>query len=310
MKSDLETRAEGRWREILSVSGIPAKALNGKNGPCPMCGGKDRFRFLDARGQKANGAWICNQCGGGTGLHLLAVFHGISHKEAARMVATRLGEPMPTQKRPTCREPDPAQLREAMRRVWGASHHVLPDGIVASYLRGRGLRVDGIPSCLRETASLWHRSGRSYPGMLALVRAADGAAVNIHRTYLHPDGRKADVEPVRMMMQGTHPAGSAVRLMPHGDTLGIAEGIETAWAAWQLTGIPCWAALNAGRLAAWVPPPGVRRVHIFVDFDGAGCAASNDLDHKLRCEGGMDVTVWLPPDEGTDWNDVLRGTAS
>jgi putative DNA primase/helicase len=35
------------------------------------------------------------------------------------------------------------------------------------------------------------------------------------------------------------PAGAAVRLMAHGDTLGIAEGIETALSASALFGVPC-----------------------------------------------------------------------
>ena len=41
------SRCQGRWRTILSEVGIPASALTGKNGPCPICGGKDRFRFDD-----------------------------------------------------------------------------------------------------------------------------------------------------------------------------------------------------------------------------------------------------------------------
>ena len=39
--------AKGRWREILPALSIPSQALNGKQQPCPMCGGTDRFSFTD-----------------------------------------------------------------------------------------------------------------------------------------------------------------------------------------------------------------------------------------------------------------------
>jgi putative DNA primase/helicase len=54
--------ARGRWRAILPALGIHERYLTGRNTPCPMCGGKDRFRFLDRRGQDGDGMWLCNQC--------------------------------------------------------------------------------------------------------------------------------------------------------------------------------------------------------------------------------------------------------
>ena len=55
----LKAAASGRWPEILSnLGGIPLEAMNGKNQPCPKCGGKDRFRMID----RAKGALFCNQC--------------------------------------------------------------------------------------------------------------------------------------------------------------------------------------------------------------------------------------------------------
>ena len=37
-------------------------------GTCPMCGGKDRFRFDDKGGR---GTWICSQCGAGDEIELV-----------------------------------------------------------------------------------------------------------------------------------------------------------------------------------------------------------------------------------------------
>jgi 5S rRNA maturation endonuclease (ribonuclease M5) len=61
----LKQQAAGRWLEILSaLGGCPAELLDGKNHPCPKCGGKDRFRFTNLDG---NGSCYCNQCGKGIG---------------------------------------------------------------------------------------------------------------------------------------------------------------------------------------------------------------------------------------------------
>ena len=46
----LKDRARGRWPGILTALGVPAKALRNRHGPCPVCGGKDRFRFDDKGG--------------------------------------------------------------------------------------------------------------------------------------------------------------------------------------------------------------------------------------------------------------------
>lgn len=44
----------GQWRVVLNNYGceLPSTAL--KHGPCPVCGGKDRFRFDDKNGR---GTW-------------------------------------------------------------------------------------------------------------------------------------------------------------------------------------------------------------------------------------------------------------
>lgn len=46
----LHERARGRWTSILPALGIDSKFLKRRNGPCPMCGGKDRYRFTDLNG--------------------------------------------------------------------------------------------------------------------------------------------------------------------------------------------------------------------------------------------------------------------
>ena len=60
--------ARGRWPNLFPELGVPVALLNGKHQACPMCGGKDRFRFTDHGG---TGAYICNQCGNGSGVDLV-----------------------------------------------------------------------------------------------------------------------------------------------------------------------------------------------------------------------------------------------
>ena len=64
---DVRTVAAGRWRSILSTLGMDDKALSGKHCACPMCGGKDRFRFDDKDGR---GTFFCSGCGAGDGVKL------------------------------------------------------------------------------------------------------------------------------------------------------------------------------------------------------------------------------------------------
>ena len=49
----LKQQAAGRWPELLTaLGGVGAELLDGKNHSCPKCGGKDRFRLIDAGGRR------------------------------------------------------------------------------------------------------------------------------------------------------------------------------------------------------------------------------------------------------------------
>jgi len=72
----------GAWRQTLE--GYGCHLPNGRHhGPCPVCGGKDRFRFDDKDGR---GTWFCSQCDpqSGGGLLLLSRYLGKPTIEVAR----------------------------------------------------------------------------------------------------------------------------------------------------------------------------------------------------------------------------------
>ncbi|GAB7195786.1 primase-helicase zinc-binding domain-containing protein [Dickeya oryzae] len=80
--SESVTQSRHRWPSILAALDIYFPA-GGQHGPCPVCGGKDRFRFDDKRGR---GTWFCNHCGHGDGLDLVARVRRCDIAEAARVV--------------------------------------------------------------------------------------------------------------------------------------------------------------------------------------------------------------------------------
>lgn len=296
--------ARGCWTTILSGFGIDRKFLLNKNGPCPMCGGKDRFRFDNDKG---NGTYFCNGCGAGDGLQLVMAFKGWDFTTAAsevdKVVGNAAKDPRPRKKL------DDEGQRRLLRKQYDASRPVAEGDPVHAYLTGRVALPRTLPKCLRFDPNCRALDGSRHPAMLAVVEDPEGNATTIHRTYLGPNG-KADIDTPRALMPGEIGDGSAVRLFPvHGDRLGIAEGIETAFAAAARFSVPVWAALNAGQLAKWQPPSNVRRVIVFGDCDEkfGGQAAAYSLAHRLATKLNLDVEVKIPDTFGCDWADREAG---
>jgi len=301
-------RAHGRWPGILAAIGVPAKSLRNRHGPCPICGGKDRFRFDDKGG---NGTWICNQCGAGNGVQFVQKYLGKDFKGAADEIEKHLGDVpiMPT--REGQRDED-GRRRDEMNKLWARAKPVTLDDAAGRYLNRR-VGLTAFPAVLRQVADERYSDPDSraswHPAMIARVDPSDearaaGERAALHRTYLTADGYKADVASARKMM-GAMPTGAAVRLMAHESVLGIAEGIETAFAAAAMFGAPVWAALTADLLQAWEPPADVATVMIFGDNDASftGQAAAYGLARRLKVKG-LSVVVELPIRTGVDWNDI------
>ena len=58
--NEIRHEVAGKWMGILPCLGIDEQFLRKKHGPCPVCGGRDRFRV-----QPGAGRWLCRQCTGG-----------------------------------------------------------------------------------------------------------------------------------------------------------------------------------------------------------------------------------------------------
>ncbi|RZZ81421.1 toprim domain-containing protein [Pseudoxanthomonas winnipegensis] len=295
--------ARGKWKSILPLLGIPANVLDGKHHRCPANGeGDDRFRFADRNG---SGNFFCSCTAGKSGgIGLLMCCRGLTYAEAAKEVERVAGNAPATP--PADVEEAKAKAQARIKRIAQASSTPSPKDDVGEYLAGRGLALP--PQGLAVAPLDYYENGRSqgnYPTMVASIRGVDGKVQTLHLTYLQ-GGKKAPVRCPRKIVSGYEP-GSAIRLFPAAEHLGVAEGIETALAANQLFDLPTWALANEGNLRRFRPPPETKRVSIFADRDPsfAGQAAAYSLAQDLT-RAGVECDVFVPPLLGkSDWNDVL-----
>lgn len=315
MRADeIHSRLASSWPQVLVQLGIAETTLKNKHGPCPACGGKDRFRFDNKRGR---GDYFCNHCGAGDGFKLLERTFGWTFSMARRHVIAAAGladdadaSPAPVSTRIPAHVPATPEIAQPTARV----HRLRSDRCAiencddaVDYLDSRRLWPPPPGCSLRAHATVeyWNdnvRVGR-YPALVADVLDVAGELVTVHTTYLQHGKKLAGHEPRKIWSPMTGRRGCAVRLMPVGAVMGIAEGIETALSATELHDVPTWAALNTSLLAKFEPPATVRRLLIFADADVPGLQAAAALMQRLQ--GRVELEIRTPPAPAKDWNDAL-----
>ena len=302
------------WPAILAALGVPETFLRLKKaGPCLFCGGTDRWVF-DNRHRR--GDYFCRQCGPGDGFTLLMKFAGQDFATVRKRVlqagglADR-GREAPVINRPMASSPDPEPSQPTRRvlELWRTSCAVADCPDARNYLDSRGLWPLPPRCALRAhpSAEFWddgRRVGR-YPILLAPIRDLDDHLASVHVTYLQ-HGQKLQGHESRKILSTLYGrTGAAVRLIPAGgDTLGIAEGLETAMSAAKIHQVPTWAALNTALLTKFEPPPETQRVVIYADNDAPGLLAAARLMERLQGRFRVDITV--PAAGFKDFNDEVR----
>ena len=199
----------------------------------------------------------------------------------------------------------PYDATEAARRLWRRCRAI--DGSHAErYLHARGLSRCRF-AALRFHPELRYREGssvRRFPALVAAVTGDDGAILGVQRTWLDPRSpAKAGVAAPRKALGRIH--GLAVRFGARSDVapLVVGEGIETVLSL--VTAVPeitAAAALSAGSLGAFAPPPGLARLVIARDNDEDGALAAERLARRCA-RAGVAATVIVPA--GNDFNDDL-----
>lgn len=173
-----------------------------------------------------------------------------------------------------------------------------------AYLWSRAIEIASPDLRYHERTPLGPKGeARFLPAMLAAVRNDEGV-IAVHRTFLDPQGHRlaAFDRPKRAL--GSLQTGAVRLAMARGGRLGLAEGIETALAATQLSGAPCWATLGNERFGLVTVPESVRELFLFLDADEGG-----DLAQERACgayaTSGRRIVIQRPRKAGYDWADVL-----
>jgi putative DNA primase/helicase len=196
------------------------------------------------------------------------------------------------------------------RRIWDNCKLITKGSLPSTYFEVRGCAEP--QDAVRWHPALKHRTGHVGPAIVALVTdIITGEPVNLHRTWLRPDGTgKADVMKPRLLLKGHRAHGGVIRLFPDDEVttgLCLAEGLETALtAAHGFT--PVWATVSAGNLAEFPVLDGVESLTIAIDYDKAGLDAFNAVAARWIA-AGREVRQWQPPEHGMDINDWLGAAA-
>jgi hypothetical protein len=202
-----------------------------------------------------------------------------------------------------CEVVEKIEPNERALALWRSAEPIV-DTLAHRYLRSRGLSIDPPPS-LRFLPAAEYLPRVALPAMVAGLQACDRRIVAVQITYLDPRGhKKAQVSMPRKTIGKMF--DGAVRLAAAGEVLGLAEGIETALAAMQLAGVPCWACLGSQRMARVAIPDCVKELHVFADNDEPGRIAA---EQTARLHPQRRVVVHLPPDGFGDYADLAADLA-
>jgi putative DNA primase/helicase len=206
--------------------------------------------------------------------------------------------------------PDPRTRSAVAALLWDG---VMPLGRgdpAATHLTRRGVRCGLEARNLGRhpgaPVSVYRPGGRTRTALIARISDGDDVLTGVELTYLEPSGRAATGLRLVRKTVGRVPPGAAVRLAPAAPVMLVGEGVITTLSAMDRFGLPGWALMSAGNLAAWPPPSWVRRVLIAADRGAVGEAAADRLRRRLEA-AGVSVAVRLPKRPCGDWNEAAPG---
>lgn len=328
--NDVINQAEGQWPFILERLGIDSSYLKKKHGPCPICGGEDRFRFDD---KKRSGSFFCNNCGAGYGIKLLELFHkwkfiqaidavaeilrmntGSSYSADPIHISNHLNRALENSGLSNLAKENIEKQRKKLQKMWDQARSVTSNDLVDRYLKSRSVAPKYFPTVLRfhPQVAYYNEDGvflGNFPAMLALVQDKNNKLITLHRTYLG-DGCKANVPQPKKLMTAIFEGaskGAAIQLyQPIDGKIALAEGIETALAFHMATEMPVWATVSANGMQNIILPDNITEVIIAIDNDlsGTGQKVGDKLSRRLLSEGRI-VTCVMPPKAGYDFADLL-----
>jgi Toprim domain/CHC2 zinc finger len=293
-----------RIEDEVARRGIKLVGRGERVGPCPVCGGRDRFSI-----NVAKQVWNCRGCArGGDVVDLVQHLDGVDFKAAVVTLAGDERKPIAPVK-PTVHEKESDQEKtERALRIWNDASEV-NDTLAEQYLRRRGLELPEDDHALRFYSPCPF-ADTTYPALIALFRdVVTDEPKAIHRIALAPGGIL-----IAKRMLG-RVAGCAVKLDADENvelSLSIGEGIETMIAA-RMRGLrPAWAVGSAGALKTFPVLNGVECLSIIVDHDlpdkngrQAGQEAALECSQRWTA-AGREVRRVVPRRQGADMADLVE----
>lgn len=265
----------------LGISGL--KPMAGELiGPCPLCGGRDRFGI-----NLHSGAFLCRKCDirGNGPINLTRQVLGLEFKDALTwLCGDRPAEIDPKEMERRRKKAAAAKRKQddfaakARRKalndarvIWKKATSGAESALVRGYMARRGVTAAVLPDVPRVLRIIEDHpyvkkiggqlvTAHRGPALIALIQGADGRGSAVHQTWvdLRQDGGKAKVawkgEALPSKMVRGSKKGGAIRLLtpPGTDTLIMGEGIETTLSAMVADPIPnaaYWAGVDLGNMS-------------------------------------------------------------
>jgi hypothetical protein len=334
-----QAKRKAREADILEIArrrGVLSKLkkIGGEfEGPCPNCGGKDRFAINPRKISKHGkpGLFGCRRCGaGGDVIDFEQFLNGTTFRDAIKNLS---GAPV---------EEDPGEAARQARK-W-AFHREVVDETVAgltpvlgspgeTYLRDERAIDTGLPAIRRTletiTAVGWRTSvyfaqpdpnepfhelhGQRLGCIVGVMTdPMTGERLGpISRTYIH---RGQKIGKAKTLKRAENERLGVVKVSSEADIrrLAIATGYETALSLLEMGDAPVWSTGSDAIMRLLPVIDSVKQLLIGADNDAKGPGergASERAARELRARwlaAGRKAQFFMPPGFKTDFNDVLK----
>lgn len=265
-------------------------------GPCPVCGGNDRFAVNITKQ-----VWNCRKCrrGGRDAISLVQHIDGCGFKDAiSTLTSDSARRPRTLQPKTSrrCNRKDDQDNAALAAWLWSTRKPITEGTPPWLYLRREREYTGPIPATLgyllprdpypaAMIAAFGVTAELDEPGIIS----APKSVVGVHLTRLTADGEKAPNAAGKAKIMVGMCKGAPITISPPNDLLGMAvtEGIEDGLSAYQSTGLGIWAAGSAVFMPALAPliPEYIEAVTIYAHDDDTGRSNAIDLARAIKARG-------------------------
>jgi phage/plasmid primase-like uncharacterized protein len=308
--ANLKAKANGQWPSIFAYCRMPSSSFTGKpkqhvDCPMPNHGGAKDFRFDNKNG---DGSYICSCSSGADGFNAIATFHGISNKDAIKVVAeyfeqhstTNQSSYTPPKEKP--KEPNDEKPL-AKRRAGYHADKILSicEPKTHPYLQEKG--IDDHALVITRNYKV-NDTQTIYAGALIVkIYDVDNPSVLIGVQFINPDGKRFYVKDTKIE-DGIHIIEGDSSL-PYID---VVEGYASGVSANMVTGATTIVAFDTngvkGKAERIKQLFSGKQLRFLGDNDSHKRWAGNQAAHTAALKtGGL---VAIPTVSGKDWDNQRK----